>query len=604
MAVGLLLLICLLFADHAFPQIAGAEEECSSPEHVTCENTGRCVFSCDGKDECTDGSDEMDCWSKDCPIPDFKYVRCEISGACIHKGYVCDDGSDERDCPPFWECLLSIDSKCEPSCPSIPDRYRCDGVVNCLDGSDESDCVCTNAEFRCETSGRCVAPSGVCDGVPNCDDASDELECQTCAERGMWQCNNGWCINIASVCDGDKDCSTGEDEENCKAPCNGLQLECDGGCLPKYRACDGLDDCTNGEDEINCTVGDVPPPGFPLGLASRYIPDFFISASSEFKPEFAASQARHTPPTTPGYCWVPSSVVDQWLKVYFGKTTDITGVVISGGGSNWDLGSWVTSFTLAFSMDGDWWTDYEGSNNTVQVFQGNRDRYNKASRPLPTPVTSRYICIFPIGYEGWVAMTLEVYVTNDENTWLTKEEYVPLGVGLDPSNPEAVPKIPDLHITASSRTDNILPWEARLNYGKLPGMSWATNFFQEDPDPWLQIKHDKVCAVAGVITQGAYFMKLWVTSYKLAFSVNGQTWTPYRNRTGDSDAEPMVFIGNSDSYRYARNLLDNPVLALFTRFYPLSYRIMVAMRVEVLVIDALHVKRFYKKSAVWNGPPS
>ncbi|XP_078620271.1 uncharacterized protein LOC144887144 [Branchiostoma floridae x Branchiostoma japonicum] len=187
-------------------------------------------------------------------------------------------------------------------------------------------------------------------------------------------------------------------------PCSGLQLECDGSCLPKYRACDGLRDCSDGEDETNCTeggcganqfpcadgtcllesqlcdnrtdcrggededdCGDVPPPGFALGLASRYIPDVFVTASSEYKPEFAASQARHTPPTAPGYCWVPSSVVDQWIQVYLGKTTDVTGVVISGGGANWDLGSWVTSFTLSFSMDGTSWVPYGDSSNSVLV---------------------------------------------------------------------------------------------------------------------------------------------------------------------------------------------------------------------------------------------
>ncbi|XP_035668909.1 coagulation factor VIII-like [Branchiostoma floridae] len=308
-------------------------------------------------------------------------------------------------------------------------------------------------------------------------------------------------------------------------PCNRLQLECDGGCLPKYRACDGLEDCANGEDEMNCTVGgcgpkqfpcadgtclmesqlcdnrtdcsegedeedcgDVLPPGFPLGLASRYISDVFITASSEYKPEFAASQARHTPPTAPGYCWVPSTVEDQWIQVYFGKTTNVTGVVISGGGSNWDLGSWVTSFTLAFSMDGDVWTPYGGIGKDVQVFQGNRDRYNKVSRPLQVPVTSRYIRLYPAGYEGWVAMVMEVYVTNDENVWLAQEEHVPLGVGIDPDNPEAAPKIPDLYMTASSREGDFFPWLARLNNGR--GQGWGTGWspaVRDDLELWLQV---------------------------------------------------------------------------------------------------------------------
>ncbi|XP_078578192.1 uncharacterized protein LOC144863106 [Branchiostoma floridae x Branchiostoma japonicum] len=429
--------------------------------------------------------------------------------------------------------------------------------------------LCTSVEFRCEN--RCVAPSGVCDGVPDCDDSSDELLCQSCINKGLWQCDSGECINNASVCDGHKDCSSGTDEENCSVPCNRLQLECDGGCLPKYRACDGLEDCANGEDEINCTnggcgsnqfpcadgtcllesqlcdnrtdcsggedeedCGDILPPGFPLGLASRYIPDVFITASSEYKPEFAASKARHTPPTAPGYCWVSSTVEYQWIQVYFGKTTDVTGVVISGGGSDWDLGSWVTAFTLAFSMDGHVWSPYGGSSNDTQVFQGNRDRYNKVSRPLEVPVASSYIRLYPTGYEGWVAMVMEVYVTNDENAWLVQGDYVPLGVGIDAGNAPAAPKIPNLHITASSREGDFLPWLARLNNGMGHGWGacWSPSDSGQDIAPWLQIKHGNVYEVAGVITQGAYNIEGWVTSYKLAFSVNGETWTPYTLSTG------------------------------------------------------------------------
>ncbi|CAH1248707.1 SORL1 [Branchiostoma lanceolatum] len=642
--------------------------DCPNPDDFRCEGSGACVESwdhCNGDNDCPDGSDEDDCWSLDCPnLDDF---RCEHNGQCKPpqlqcNGIInCEDGSDENSC---WnlECSEPDDFRCESNgmctssrfqcdgneecsdgsdekyctaehCPlpkhfceygsCIPDTKRCDGVDDCHDGSDENGCVCTSVEFRCEHSSRCVAPLGVCDGLPDCDDASDEMLCQSCVEKGLWQCDSGKCINNASVCDGDKDCSSGADEENWRAPCNGMQLECDGRCLPKYHACDGREDCANGTDEINCTVGgcsakqfhcedgscllesqlcdnrtdcsggededdcgDVPPPGFPLGLASRYIPDVFITASSEYKSEFAPSQARYTPPTTPGNCWVPSSVVDQWLQAYFGKTTDVTGVVISGGGSNWNLGSWVTSFTLAFSMDGTSWAPYENFSNNVQVFQGNRDRYNKVSRPLQTPVTSLYIRLYPTGYVGWVAMVMEVYVTNDENTWLKKDEYVPLGVGLDPDVPAAVPKIPDLHMTASSRRDDAFPWQARLNSGQ--GQQKGAGWYPDpdlDEDEWLQIKHGQVYEVAGVITQGAYNTDHWVTSYKLAFSVDGRTWTMYTNSTGDG--EEVEFQGNLDSHRYARNLLDNPVLALYTRFYPLTFHNRIALRVELLVVDEI-----------------
>ncbi|XP_019632919.1 PREDICTED: low-density lipoprotein receptor-related protein 1-like [Branchiostoma belcheri] len=624
----------------------GSDEDnctvCFFPSLFNCESGG-CVppyFRCNGFEECDDGSDEEDCMNIDCYDPDD--FKCQRSGLCIPESDVrpdwhcdgvsdCRDGSDEESCtgencpPPRFYCGRG-------SC--IDDTRRCDGVSDCHDESDERVCVCTSVEFQCARGSKCVAPSAVCDGVIDCDDASDELLCQTCAVKGLWQCDSGECIHTAWVCDGDKDCSTVEDEENCHTPCSGLQLECDGRCLPKYRLCDRLDDCSNGQDEMNCTAGgcsaeqfsctdgtcllksqlcdnltdcsggedeedceDSTPPGNPLGLTSRYIPDFFVTASSEYKPEFAPFQARHSPFTTPAYCWVPSAVVDQWIQ--FGPSglaeSDRTrtrfglfhygaarGVPAPGGCSNWDLGSWVTSFTLAFSMDGASWEPYVGSSDNVQVFRGNRDRYNRVSRPLSAPVTSRYIRLYPTGYAGWVAMVMEVYVTNDENTWLQQDQYVPLGVGIDPDDPAAVPKVPDLDMSASSRAEDIYPWQARLNSGKgqQRGAYWSPA--QTDTDQWLQIKHDRVYRVAGVITQGAYNLDYWVTSYKLAFSVNGQ-WTTYSTW----DGQEMVFEGNNDSHRYARNLLDNPAFALYTRFYPLTFHNRTALRVELLVIDEI-----------------
>ncbi|XP_078667371.1 uncharacterized protein LOC144909181 [Branchiostoma floridae x Branchiostoma belcheri] len=640
----------------------GSDEEdcmnidCYDPDDFKCES-GECldlVRQCNGEKDCKDSSDEENCWSIVC---DRSAFRCQRSGLCIPERLLCDsindcpDSEDEEYCRyheqctttdyssdvrPDWHCdgvSDCRDGSDEESCTGencppprfycgrgscIDDTRRCDGVSDCHDESDERVCVCTSVEFQCARGSKCVAPSAVCDGVIDCDDASDELLCQTCAVKGLWQCDSGECIRTVWVCDGDKDCSTGEDEEDCHTPCSGLQLECDGRCLPKYRLCDRLDDCSNGQDEMNCTAGgcsaeqfsctdgtcllesqlcdnltdcsggedeedceDSTPPGHPLGLTSRYIPDFFVTASSEYKPEFAPFQARHSPFTTQAYCWVPSAVVDQWIQVYLGKTTEVTGVVISGGCSNWDLGSWVTSFTLAFSMDGASWEPYVGSSDNVQVFRGNRDRYNRVSRPLSAPVTSRYIRLYPTGYAGWVAMVMEVYVTNDENTWLQQDQYVPLGVGIDPDDPVAVPKVTDLDMSASSRAEDIYPWQARLNSGKgQQEEAYWSPALRTDTDQWLQIKHDRVYKVAGVITQGAYNLDYWVTSYKLAFSVNGQ-WTTYSTW----DGQEMVFEGNNDSHRYARNLLDNPAFALYTRFYPLTFHNRTALRVELLVID-------------------
>ncbi|XP_078665135.1 uncharacterized protein LOC144907692 [Branchiostoma floridae x Branchiostoma belcheri] len=164
---------------------------------------------------------------------------------------------------------------------------------------------------------------------------------------------------------------------------------------------------------------------------------------------------------------------------------------------------------------------------------------------------------------------MEVYVTNDEDTWLEQEDYTSLVVS-------------EYDMSASSRTDGSYPHQARLNNGRgqQQGAAWSP-----DPAlrsiPWLQVTHDALYRVAGVITQGAYNLDHWVTSYKLEFSPDCQKRTPYTN----SDDEMIVFEGNMDNQRYVRNLLDNPVFARCTRFHPIAYHNQVALRVQVLVMQ-------------------
>ncbi|GIY30666.1 low-density lipoprotein receptor [Caerostris darwini] len=103
----------------------------------------------------------------------------------------------------------------------IPDRWRCDGDVDCLDGSDESTCPkqtlqspCSATEFMCK-SRDCIHIGWVCDGDADCPDKSDEHNCTVVCRNDQFKCSNNRCIAGTLQCDGKRDCTDGSDETDC-----------------------------------------------------------------------------------------------------------------------------------------------------------------------------------------------------------------------------------------------------------------------------------------------------------------------------------------------------------------------------------------------------
>ncbi len=114
------------------------------------------------------------------------------------------------------------------------------GFVVCQTDDVINDLGCQGSTFHCD-EGTCILEHYYCDGVDDCLDGSDEINCRhVCAMHRDFQ-------NISTAFDCFKHCHP----SNCS--CSDLYFQCEtGGCIPASRLCDGTPDCPNDEDESFC----------------------------------------------------------------------------------------------------------------------------------------------------------------------------------------------------------------------------------------------------------------------------------------------------------------------------------------------------------------
>ncbi|XP_017493049.1 PREDICTED: putative vitellogenin receptor, partial [Rhagoletis zephyria] len=246
-------------------------------DHFECRD-GSCILQekmCDGRHDCLDSSDELDCEKKMCRKPNW-FQCAKPNGPCLSSELICNGvencpgGEDELDC-------VSSSSRSSSSSLWISGgagRASSASADVGTGGWHSSKRNCSTFEYTCRTDKTCIPLDFMCDGKSDCHDRSDEVDgCERARTNCIgFFCDNKKCLESKKwICDGVDDCGDGSDERKCGFNCTleAGQFLChdNSSCLSIDAACNGKAECADGSDEShlcttttnNCSTKACPP---------------------------------------------------------------------------------------------------------------------------------------------------------------------------------------------------------------------------------------------------------------------------------------------------------------------------------------------------------
>lgn len=141
-------------------------------------------------------------------------------------------------------------------------------------------------------------------------------------------------------------------------------------------------------------------------MESGKLLDSAITASSYYANEFKPYNARLNKHY--GNCaWIPRSGLqhNSWIEVDLGGLTRVTGIATQGRRT---YTQWVTSYTVSYSNDRQYWKFCEES-GTSKIFTGNTDKTTVVTHYFENQIAARYVRLWPQSYSVHPSLRMELY---------------------------------------------------------------------------------------------------------------------------------------------------------------------------------------------------
>ncbi|KAG8186759.1 hypothetical protein JTE90_010656 [Oedothorax gibbosus] len=323
----------------------------------------------------------------------------------------------------------------------------------------------------------------------------------------------------------------------------------------------------------------------PMGLENGLLSDSHISASSYKTDETSPEHARLNSKTS----WSAAATegAPQFIKVDFGALRNISGLVTKG---NADDQSWVTSFQVSYSKDGDKWFPVRNALGEVIEFPGNKDAESPVINVLPETLEIQYIKIIPTDWKNWISLRTEVlgcYHPYGPIIATTEPEEEVLAMTYIPTEPTLVAACPNpMEVESSLLKDAILEASSSTPNGPTSriglytigqgGLSGGWVPAVEDLHPVLLVVLPDVKWVTSIFVQGREDEENWVKSLRVIASKDNKTWLPVFGPNGDE-----IIDGNEDRNNVVGHYFKKPMEAKFVKIIPETWHRWPSFRLDL-----------------------